>query len=356
MRSPCARRPRTARSWSSRRRSPGAIPTCPTRRAGKAVAFSFEGPILNVYATLVVRLSHSGAFRVGDLWKNAATFKSRAGGTCGLSLEEVAEGRGRLTLFFDGAASEETRFHFEEYVQLHLTRRALPESLVRRRIFACPGCGEPFTDEQVRVRRSRGKSTIVCPGCDDVSSLLDREERLASTPPTIVVEMDRAADARCRAEADASVRQGRVAVGDFDVFLCYNHADKPAVRAIADRLGDDGLLPWIDDRELAPSQSYFEELERVILNARAAAVFLGRHGIGKFQRMEVEALLNQSVRRGMPLLAVFLPDAPEDTSPPLFLGLKEWVDLRTEGPDPWQRLIRAFTRDGRATVAQTVND
>src|SRR5205823_12565152 len=41
---------------------------------GKAAVFSFEGPVLNVYATLAVRLSHSGLFKMKELWKNATTY------------------------------------------------------------------------------------------------------------------------------------------------------------------------------------------------------------------------------------------------------------------------------------------
>src|SRR5258708_39489101 len=41
---------------------------------GKAVIFGFEGPVQNVYATLAVRLSHSGLFQKKELWKNAVTY------------------------------------------------------------------------------------------------------------------------------------------------------------------------------------------------------------------------------------------------------------------------------------------
>ena len=72
------------------------------------------------------------------MWKNATVFSARVGGRCGLWLREMEEGRGELTLFFDTAASEETRFQFEEYVYAHLLRRALPESISRWRVFVCP--------------------------------------------------------------------------------------------------------------------------------------------------------------------------------------------------------------------------
>ncbi len=89
---------------------------------GKAVIFRFEGPIQNIYATLVVRLSHSGLFLKKDLWKNGATYTTKMGGIYGLFLENIAEGLAELTLFFEQGAREEISFHFEEYVAVHLQR------------------------------------------------------------------------------------------------------------------------------------------------------------------------------------------------------------------------------------------
>jgi GTPase SAR1 family protein len=90
---------------------------------GKAVIFDFEGPVQNIFATLAVRLSHSGVFKKNETWKDAVTFTARVGGTCGMFLRNIGEGKGELTLFFEKAIGEETRFYFEEYVQTHLQRR-----------------------------------------------------------------------------------------------------------------------------------------------------------------------------------------------------------------------------------------
>jgi WD40 repeat protein/class 3 adenylate cyclase len=165
---------------------------------GKTVVFRFEGPVLNTYSTLAVRLSRSGIFVKQDMWKNATVFSARVGGRCGLWLRELEEGRGELTLFFDSAASEETRFQFEEYVSAHLLRRTLPESLSRWRVFVCPNvaCATPVTEMQARRRRERGFNWIDCNVCGERVLLLDREERLASVRSTRVPEMDRAADTR----------------------------------------------------------------------------------------------------------------------------------------------------------------
>ena len=71
---------------------------------------------------------------------------------------------------------------------------------------------------------------------------------------------------RTRLAASALVRE------NFDVFLCHNAADKPAVRWTAERLRERGILPWLDESELPPGRPWQEELERQIGNIGAAAV------------------------------------------------------------------------------------
>ena len=310
---------------------------------GKAVIFGFEGPVVSVYATMAVRLSHSGLFTRKETWRNAVTFAANVGGTCGVFLREIEEGRGELSLFFDDQASEESRFQFEGYARTHLLRRALPESIVRRRIFVCPVCGESISDRQAQRRRERGHSTIECPVCDTEISLLDRAERLAAVPESAVPEMDRAADARCDLETAASVLQGKRATGDFDVFLCHNSEDKPNVKAIGERLMDRGILPWLDEWELRPGLPWQKALERQIKNVKSAAVFVGENGIGPWQDMELDAFLRKFVCLEHPVIPVILPDCEETPELPIFLEGMMWVDFTKPDPDPLDQLIWGIT-------------
>ncbi len=221
---------------------------------GKAVVFDFEGPVLNIYATLAVRLSQSKVFKKKELWKNAITYNAAVGGMCGMFLHNIGEGRGELTLFFDKKkpASEETRFYFEEFVHTHLQRRAIPETLKRRRIFTCNDCGFVVTDQLTRLLATRDSHELDCPVCKTHILLLDREERVVASPSSRVLEMDRAADTQRDREAAKTTIQGKEATMDFDVFLCHNSIDKPAVKKIGEQLKEQGLLPWLDVWELRP--------------------------------------------------------------------------------------------------------
>jgi WD40 repeat protein/class 3 adenylate cyclase len=174
---------------------------------GKAVAITFDGPVQSLYATLAVRLGHSGLFTTGraEMWRNAAIFNAKAGGKCGLFLHEFAEARGRLILFFpDEQASPETRFHFEEYIQAHTRRRALEGAVELVRFFLCPKCGDPVPDNYVKRLREKGTMAFDCP-CGGTVPLTEPKERIQFQSQ--VAAMDRTADRR--RDFDASVVSAR---------------------------------------------------------------------------------------------------------------------------------------------------
>ncbi len=310
---------------------------------GKSVIFSFQGAGLNIYSTLAVRLSHSGMFRKQDIWKNATTYIAQTGGECGILLRNVDEGHSEIILFFDKKASEETRFLFEEYVNAHLQRRAIPGTIQQRHIFVCPTCGTLVSDLQVIRRQQRGFNWIACPVCDTKISLLDGEERLIATPTSVVLDMNRMVDRQRDREVAQSAMQGKIATGDFDVFLCHISGDKPAVRKIGEQLKERGILPWLDEWEIRPGLPWQRLLEKQIGQINSAAVFVGKGGIGPWQQIELDAFLREFVNRGCPIIPVLLEDAPQEPQLPIFLRGMTWVDFRRQDSGPMDRLIWGIT-------------
>jgi hypothetical protein len=154
--------------------------------------------------------------------------------------------------------------------------------------------------------------------------------------------MDASADAARSLAAASSVILGKEETTDFDVFLCHNGDDKPAIRAIARQLRDRGILPWLDEAELIPGRPWQEELERQIGNIRAAAVFVGPSGIGPWQNREMRAFLNEFAERACPVIPVLLPKAAVPELP-LFLRGMTWVDLRGIEAGGIDRLIWGIT-------------
>jgi WD40 repeat protein len=310
---------------------------------GKSVIFGFEGPVLNIYATLAVRLSHSGVFKKKELWKNAVTYTTGIGGLCGIYLHNIGEGRGELTLFFDEIVTQEMRFHFEEYVKLHLERWALPESIQRKRIFGCQVCGFIVTDQLVKLRLQRDYNWADCPVCSTRIFLLDSEGRFSIVNQPLISEMDRAADTQRQLEAFASVLKGKIATSDFDVFLCHHSVDKPEVKKIGEQLKEQGILPWLDEWESRPGLPWQRLLGQQIDNIKSAAIFVGNSGIGPWQQLELEAFLHEFVNRGCPLIPVLLPEATREPQLPIFLKGMTWVDFRQPESNPMGRLIWGIT-------------
>ncbi len=130
----------------------------------------------------------------------------------------------------------------------------------------------------------------------------------------------------------------------FDVFLSHNSKDKPAVRELGLTLRTRGLKVWLDEWELIPGRPWLDVLERVIESIGCAVVLVGKDGLGPWEDREMRACLSEFVGRGLPVIPVLLPGAPDKPALPLMLRQFTWVDLRSgltdEGVD---RLLWGIT-------------
>ena len=135
----------------------------------------------------------------------------------------------------------------------HLERRATPGTVTRERQYSCPRDGTAFTSEMVQQVIRRGRTDILCPVCEQRVSLRDDYE-LANGTDQSTAAMDASADAGREIAAASAVLRGKEEVAEFDVFLCHNWDDKPAVRELAQQLRERGLRPWLDERELRPGR------------------------------------------------------------------------------------------------------
>ena len=307
---------------------------------GDGVIFRFEGPVENVYATLIVRLTRSNRFRRVDSWQAAARFAADGGGECTIALKyDGEEGKAELWIGYD-RVPDALRRQFERFVHVHLDRRATPGSVTRERQYSCPHDGTAFTTEQVQRVLGLGRLEIRCPVCENTVSLRDDYE-LANGGDQLTAAMDASADAGREIAAAAAVVRGKEAAAEFDVFLCHNWEDKPAVRELAQRLRERGLRPWLDERELRPGQPWQPALEDVISGIPAAAVIVGSR-MGPWQEQELTAFLRQRSKRRCAVVPVLLPGAHHrDLS--VFLDGLTWVDLSATEPDPIDQLVWGIT-------------
>jgi len=308
---------------------------------GKAVTFSFAGPVLNIYATLVVRLSHSGVFHKTDMWKDSVVFNTAHSARCGVFLTNLGNGRAELTLFYEDAP-DAIRRQFEDYVFTHLARRANSETLGVRRAILCGKCGKSQPEILVRMCESQELASFFCYACGKAIAMSSASEAPRADGDAINA-IDRRADAARDQETARIALEGKRLVNDFDVFLCHNSADKPAVKRIAKRLEELGLNPWLDEWQLRPGMGWQRALEEQIKQIQSAAVFVGPTGVGPWQQNELDAFLREFVQRGAPVIPVLLEDAGATPDLPVFLRSHTWVDFRRINPPPIDQLVWGIT-------------
>ena len=59
----------------------------------------------------------------------------------------------------------------------------------------------------------------------------------------------------------------------FDVFLCHNSADEPAVRKIARMLVEEGIKPWLDERWVTMKHSSTRSRPIPLFGAQRSSAF-----------------------------------------------------------------------------------
>lgn len=134
---------------------------------------------------------------------------------------------------------------------------------------------------------------------------------------------------------------------EFDVFLCHNSQDKPAVESIGKQLRESGLNPWLDKWHLRPGFDWMDAIEQQILSVRSVAVFVGGSDLGPWQAKEIKSFLRRQVRKELPVIPVILGHCRSDPELPSFLEDFTWVDFRGDADEAMERLIWGITGEKR---------
>jgi len=303
--------------------------------------FSFEGPVQHVWATLIVRLAHSGVFVRDAVGDDCAIF--RAGGeSLALRLATPDEGEATIHLLTEAAEPDHLERLLERFVDSHLRRRAIWNSVVRAGLMVCPGCGFIVPDALMVALGS--VDSFNCPRCpqriepgvaaDDAEDARRAEVRV----------LEQSADDERHRVASRTAVQGKEAVHEFDAFIAYNSIDAEAAKGLSERLRDAGLNPWIDKDRIPPGRWVQEVLQDAIGRSASAIICLGPSGLGKWEAVELRAFVSEAVGRGIPVIPTLLPDA-EFPAEAIFLKELEYVRFKRsmEEQEPFGRLIWGIT-------------
>lgn len=315
---------------------------------GQALIFEFEGYVQNIYATLAVRLARSGLFAKQEIWKDAITFTDRAGGLCGLSLETIGEGRGRLTLFFNATASSEIRLAFEDYVEKYLRRSAITNSLSRFPLFTCSNCGVHVPHSLVLLGRKLGQDWLYCSMCGTRIEIVGGEEAPSSLLFARISSMDAAADRQRNLDVLHSTRRDLIEMQSgadklrrfYDLFLCYSASDEPAVtKQLVDPLLARRILPWLDDRDVPAGLERYQAVHARMEAIHGVAVCIGEGQPPPWQDPQTEQLLRTFAEKQHILIPVILPNYSGQIPQRPDYIVEAWIDMRISEPDPITSLI-----------------
>ena len=132
---------------------------------------------------------------------------------------------------------------------------------------------------------------------------------------------------------------------EFDVFLCHNSKEKEQVETIREKLQEQGISAWLDQYDFEPFRRWQEQLEEIISQIKAVAVFIGSSGIGPWADIEMKEFLVEFAKRKIRMGLVILPGCPEELihQVPRFIKSFHWVDFRRQNPDPMEQLIWGIT-------------
>lgn len=125
------------------------------------------------------------------------------------------------------------------------------------------------------------------------------------------------------------------------VFLCHASGDKPAVRALYQRLVRDGVDAWLDKEKLLPGQDWRLEIPKAVQESDVVVVCLSNKSITKegYVQKEIKFALDSADEK--PKGTIFLiPARLEECEVPSQLSLWQWVDLFES--DGYERLTRSL--------------
>lgn len=148
------------------------------------VSYTIRGFLDDIYATLVVKLAHCGAFKLKELWRDAADFETLADRKIvGVKLVRGEDGRGELLAHHAPGVTAQEQVIFASYIHEHLSQKST-EEVPRLRFYSCPNCDEPVENRKLameRLEKDGEKADIRCQRCDRFIPLWDTlEKRFAS--------------------------------------------------------------------------------------------------------------------------------------------------------------------------------
>ena len=126
------------------------------------------------------------------------------------------------------------------------------------------------------------------------------------------------------------------------VFLCHAHSDKDTVKALYDRLTQDGVDAWLDKEKLLPGQDWEFEIRKAVHEADVVVVCLSKQfNQAGFRQKEVRLALDTAMEK--PAGEIFIiPARLEECDTLETLTKWHWVDMF--GEEGYAKLVSALKK------------
>lgn len=121
----------------------------------------------------------------------------------------------------------------------------------------------------------------------------------------------------------------------FDVFVAYHSDDRNAVLDICHLLRSQGVFPWVDIEQIRPGAWVQHEIRTAIQATRRAMICVGASGIGPWQTLEIQAMVDRCVAGEFWLIPVLLPGLSALPAELLFLRPLNFVCFERSVFEAW---------------------
>ncbi|MGK7951783.1 MAG: GUN4 domain-containing protein [Xenococcaceae cyanobacterium] len=157
---------------------------------------------------------------------------------------------------------------------------------------------------------------------------------------------------------------------EYDVFLCHNNEDKRKVRIIKQELEKQNIRCFLDE-SMSGGEQWKDSIDLAMSNSKSVAIFVGSHGLGNYQKEEIEDLHLRAGFNSTLVIPVLLSGATRESeddfqsSPSIkWIWDRQSVDFRPNGKDknPHEKLIKAIrgtnsqNNQARSTESETEED
>jgi len=127
----------------------------------------------------------------------------------------------------------------------------------------------------------------------------------------------------------------------YDVFISYRREDREFVQWLITELRKRGLNPWFDGLLVAGTR-WRREIDEAVQGSRVAVILLGSLGCEGYQDIEIEALVDEFLEKGSPIIPVFIPGWSDETRVPFSLKAFQRVDFREDKAEALEKLIQGI--------------